>query len=300
MLPSAEVPVLMPFFISLCHRRYEIIQPSIHFLVIKPPSDYCFRAPFTVLVTKRRYSVFYIKKALFNTKNPISPLNSYIAMSHSSRSPSPISVILSTTPCTTNANKISLKSTQKTVRPFKKACMISISSSISVGDDEEQEVDDDEESDGAMLSMYPLMYRFNIVLPYLLFFTERLSKGWCSAVYGFFKPDVKVGYEGKRKYHFFCCAAKKCKGQKGIHGVRRFQDLKDRVATSNLKSHAIKCFGQDAVDAAFNGCTQKLKIRQSLLHLHGKANNLSRFLSMHIPGLNLSEYNISHQDPLLN
>ena len=252
------------FFISLCHRCYEIIQPSIHFLVVKPPSDYCFRAPFTVLVTKHRYSVFYIKKALFNTKNPILPLNSYIAMSRSSHSPSPISVILSTTPCTTHTDKISLKSTQKTVHPFKKARTISISSSISVGDDKEQEVENDEESDGAELSMYPLMYGPNIVLPYLLFFTERLSKGWHSVVYGFFKPDVKVGYEGKHKYHFFCCAAKKCKGQKGILGVRRSQDLKDRMATSNLKSHAIKCFGQDAVDAAFNG-------------MHPKAQNMSIF-----------------------
>lgn len=33
--------------------------------------------------------------------------------------------------------------------------------------------------------------------------------------------------------------------------VRRYQDKQDRAATSNLKTHAIKCFGQDAVDAAF-------------------------------------------------
>lgn len=72
-------------------------------------------------------------------------------------------------------------------------------------------------------------------------------------MYGFFKPEVTIGYDGeqRRKYHFFHCAAKKCRGQKGIHGVRRFQDSKDRAATSNLKSHAIKCFGQDAVEAAF-------------------------------------------------
>jgi len=101
------------------------------------------------------------------------------------------------------------------------------------------------------------MGALNIVLLYSLYFTERLSKGWRSAVYGFFKPDVKVGYEGKRKYHFFRCAAMKCKGLKGIHGVRRFQDSKDHAATSNLKSHAIKCFGQDAVDAAFNNTKAK-------------------------------------------
>ena len=90
------------------------------------------------------------------------------------------------------------------------------------------------------------------MLPYWLWYTERLSNGWRSAVYGFFKPDVKIGFEGSRKYHFFQCAAKKCRGMKGVHGVRRFQDSKDQAATSNLKSHAIKCFGQEAVDAAFN------------------------------------------------
>ena len=34
--------------------------------------------------------------------------------------------------------------------------------------------------------------------------------------------------------------------------MRRYQDSKDRGATSNLKSHAIKCFGKDVVAAAFN------------------------------------------------
>jgi hypothetical protein len=46
---------------------------------------------------------------------------------------------------------------------------------------------------------------------------------------------------------------------KGIHGVRCFQDFKDCAATSNLKSHAIKCFGKDAVDAAFNDTQLKAR-----------------------------------------
>jgi hypothetical protein len=79
---------------------------------------------------------------------------------------------------------------------------------------------------------------------------ERLQKNWRSAVYGFFEAKVVIGYDEGRKYHFFKCAAKKCKS-KGHKGVRRYQDSKDRAATSNLKSHAIKCFGQDAVDAGF-------------------------------------------------
>ncbi|KAI9508044.1 hypothetical protein F5148DRAFT_965109, partial [Russula earlei] len=63
-------------------------------------------------------------------------------------------------------------------------------------------------------------------------------------------PDVKVGYEGHHKYHFFQCAVEKCKGLRGIYGIWQLQDLKDCAATSNLKSHAIKCFGLEVVDAA--------------------------------------------------
>jgi hypothetical protein len=83
--------------------------------------------------------------------------------------------------------------------------------------------------------------------------TERLKKTWRSPVYGFFKGDVKIGTEGSRTFHFFKCAAGRCKGKGG--GVRRYQDSQDRAATSNLKSHAIKCFGVDAVDAAFKKTT---------------------------------------------
>jgi hypothetical protein len=43
-----------------------------------------------------------------------------------------------------------------------------------------------------------------------------LKKGWCSAVYSFFKADIKVGYEGKHKYHYFACAANKCKEKGGV------------------------------------------------------------------------------------
>ncbi|KAG6805554.1 hypothetical protein H0H92_014967, partial [Tricholoma furcatifolium] len=78
----------------------------------------------------------------------------------------------------------------------------------------------------------------------------RLQATWRSPIYSFFKPKVDVIYEGSRKVHVFYCAAKRCKG-KG--SVRRYQDSKDRAATSNLKTHALKCFGTDAVNAA---CTK--------------------------------------------
>ncbi|KAI0282629.1 hypothetical protein BC826DRAFT_896543, partial [Russula brevipes] len=79
---------------------------------------------------------------------------------------------------------------------------------------------------------------------------ERLQSTWRSAVYGFFKTRVSIGYDQGCKFHFFRCASNKCKG---TGGVRRYQDSKDRSATSNLKSHAIRCFGHDAVAAAFGG-----------------------------------------------
>lgn len=79
--------------------------------------------------------------------------------------------------------------------------------------------------------------------------SERLKSTWRSSVYGFFKSKVLIQYENGRKFHLFQCAAKKCKG----HGsVRRYLDSQDRAATSNLKTHAVKCFGADAVNAAAN------------------------------------------------
>jgi hypothetical protein len=50
---------------------------------------------------------------------------------------------------------------------------------------------------------------------------------------------------------FFPCAAKKCRIRAG--GVRQFQDSKDKALTTNLRSHAIKCFGAEAVSNAIKG-----------------------------------------------
>ena len=73
---------------------------------------------------------------------------------------------------------------------------------------------------------------------------------WHSPVYGFFKSKVVIDYDNSCKFHFFQCAAKHCKGK--VKGIHHYQDLQDRAATSNLKTHATKCFGTDAVKAAFN------------------------------------------------
>ena len=77
----------------------------------------------------------------------------------------------------------------------------------------------------------------------------HLKTTWRSSVYGFFKSDVEIGHEKDCKFHLFRCAAKKCKGS-GV--VRRYLDSKDRAGTSNLRAHAIKCFGLDVVDAVAN------------------------------------------------
>jgi hypothetical protein len=67
----------------------------------------------------------------------------------------------------------------------------------------------------------------------------------------FFKPDIVIQTHKGRPCHFFFCAARKCKVRAG--GVRRFQDSKDKASTANLKHHALRCFGKDAVNAAIAG-----------------------------------------------
>ena len=78
---------------------------------------------------------------------------------------------------------------------------------------------------------------------------EHLKKTWNSSIYGFFKAKVEVKYENEQKFHVFQCTAKKCKGN-GV--VQQYLNSTDHTATSNLKMHAIKCFGADAVDSAAN------------------------------------------------
>ena len=69
-------------------------------------------------------------------------------------------------------------------------------------------------------------------------------------MYAFLQAEVSVRYDEGHKYYFFKCASGKCK-RKGQKGVHHYLDLKDRAATSNLKSHAVRCFGQDLVESAF-------------------------------------------------
>jgi len=80
--------------------------------------------------------------------------------------------------------------------------------------------------------------------------SDALKKTWRSPIYSFFKSDISIETFEGRPCHFFPCAARKCRTTLG--GVRRFQDSKDKASTANLRHHAIRCFGEDAVKNATN------------------------------------------------
>ena len=91
--------------------------------------------------------------------------------------------------------------------------------------------------------------RFSLIRP-----AAAAKRSWRSPVYSFFKDNVTIHYDKeKRLYHFFPCAAPRCKTSQG--GVRHYQDKKDKNSTANLKHHAERCFGEDIVKAAFEGKT---------------------------------------------
>src|SRR6267154_3770633 len=73
-----------------------------------------------------------------------------------------------------------------------------------------------------------------------------IKQSWHSDIYSFFKSDnISVQYHNGRLCHFFPCAARKCKTVAG--GVCCYQDSKDRASTANLRHHALRCFGEEAV-----------------------------------------------------
>jgi len=93
---------------------------------------------------------------------------------------------------------------------------------------------------------------FQTALEFMTCVAEALKKVWRSPIYSFFKSDgVSIQYHNGRMCHFFPCAAWKCKTAVG--GVRRYQDSKDKSSTANLKHHAIRCFGEEAVQNTTKG-----------------------------------------------
>ncbi|KII83105.1 hypothetical protein PLICRDRAFT_119829, partial [Plicaturopsis crispa FD-325 SS-3] len=80
----------------------------------------------------------------------------------------------------------------------------------------------------------------------------RLSKDWNAPIYGFFKAIPIIEYHQNRRTHTFQCLAKHCKQRTATKtgSVRRYLDTRDKTSTSNLRTHAKKCWGDDAVLAA--------------------------------------------------
>ncbi|KAF8158522.1 hypothetical protein B0H34DRAFT_635228, partial [Crassisporium funariophilum] len=80
----------------------------------------------------------------------------------------------------------------------------------------------------------------------------ELCKCFTSPIYTFFGPVPNITYnsEGHRA-HEFCCSASICKC-KGVNGqiVQRYLDTADCKSTSNLKRHAMICWGAKTVNNA--------------------------------------------------
>ncbi|KAJ7681444.1 hypothetical protein B0H17DRAFT_943027, partial [Mycena rosella] len=68
---------------------------------------------------------------------------------------------------------------------------------------------------------------------------------WSSHIYAFYNGDVSIEYRENKLHHVFTCAARGCG-----HKVSRNQTSKDRNSTKNLRKHAVKCWGEDTVNAA--------------------------------------------------
>jgi hypothetical protein len=91
---------------------------------------------------------------------------------------------------------------------------------------------------------------------------DALRKTWHSPIYNFFKPNVTIQHHDDRLCHFFACTARSCKSSVG--GVRRYQDSQDKASTTNLKAHAIKCFGEEAVKIATGAKDVEIRTSRSI------------------------------------
>jgi hypothetical protein len=92
--------------------------------------------------------------------------------------------------------------------------------------------------------------------------SERLTGDWTSPIYAFFGPIPDITYDDKgRRAHEFRCTATHCKGKRI---VRRFLDTTDRASTSNLKRHAIVCWGSTIVNDALEAKVNIESARQTL------------------------------------
>ena len=113
-------------------------------------------------------------------------------------------------------------------------------------DSEDKSEDDEPEDDEAELGKSTYTICQNIQL--ISHFIARLMKRWDAPVYAFFRPTPAIVYIEGRKVHVFECAASHCKCKTRF--IRRYIDTGDISSTSNLRRHAIRCWGDEAVQAA--------------------------------------------------
>ncbi|PIL29407.1 hypothetical protein GSI_09459 [Ganoderma sinense ZZ0214-1] len=71
-----------------------------------------------------------------------------------------------------------------------------------------------------------------------------MQKRWTSTIYTFYKPTPEIQYEENRCCHVFKCTNRGCDVT-----MQRFLDTKDHSSTSNLRAHAVKCWGPEIVTA---------------------------------------------------
>jgi hypothetical protein len=76
--------------------------------------------------------------------------------------------------------------------------------------------------------------------------TERMAKKWVSPIYAFYhaRPAVEDDKKG-RVVHIFACANSGC-----IQKICHYLDTKDAMSTSNMRKHAKKCWGLEAIALA--------------------------------------------------
>ncbi|KAI0665690.1 hypothetical protein C8Q78DRAFT_985953, partial [Trametes maxima] len=74
---------------------------------------------------------------------------------------------------------------------------------------------------------------------------------WTSPIYAFYKPEVDIQTQKGRRTHAFTCTRPTCN-----HQVRRYVDKKD-CSTSNLRKHALACWGEEAVTRAMEASDNK-------------------------------------------
>ena len=145
----------------------------------------------------------------------------------------------------------------RSIRSRRSSIVVSISDNENV-DPDDSSIDGDGNGDRTepeveLTPQEELSMPFIIILSFILIksMSEALQEHWRSPIYTFFKPDIVFQYHEGRPCHFFPCATPKCKVRTG--GVRRYQDLKDKSSRANLKHHAPRCFGEDAVNTAIAG-----------------------------------------------